>query len=395
MKTLGIHALLTLCACAFLAAQSLTSVLLPQYIEGLNGTNSNRIPFAYRARITGLTPGAVYRYYNQVVTSADGDSTDGAGNCIFVSSAGDFVRTSNPGFTKIGTYGILTADGTGAFEGWFITEPTGNTRFIPGRSLFMRIMMKDSSAASMPTLRCTTVDSVRVLRLASGISDTTGTGLRGMGGGKPKDFIIVYDNAAGTGRPISGTYIEADGTSNTTGNNYASFYSSRVNDIVGAFGMIVPSRLPGGVKLVEECALQSGMVVATATDEDGIWPSGVNTINPGTGTAELVLTASDVHLATSVGPSERVPFSDFRLGSCYPNPFNPSTTIDVTLGRECPVTIDVVSILGTRVATLVHTVMAAGTHVVHFDAADLPSGMYLCRMSAGSFNTVQKMILAR
>jgi len=50
----------------------LTSVILPKFIEGIGGkSNSNRIPFAYRVRLTGLTPNTTYRFANQIVLSTD------------------------------------------------------------------------------------------------------------------------------------------------------------------------------------------------------------------------------------------------------------------------------------------------------------------------------------
>jgi hypothetical protein len=393
MKKIILALLFICCTYAPLGAQALTNVLLPRYMEGVNGTNANRIPIAYRATITGLTAGDVYRYYNQIITSADGDSTDGAGNCIFASASGDFVRTSSPGFTKVGTYGVFTADAAGSYEGWFISEPTGNARFVPGRYVFMRVIMKDTTAPA-GTVRRTTVDSVRVIKLATVVSDTTGTGLRCTSGGKAKDFVFVYDNTVNTGRPLSGTFIEGDGTANTTSNSYASFYSASVNEVSGAFGLVLPNALPNGVRLVEERSFATGKVVASMQDADGVWPSGTNTVNPSGGTTELVLSSTDVRLSTAVRTTETVPDA-YRLGQNYPNPFNPSTTISFTLPTEDVVTLEVMTILGEHVATLVHGRMSAGTHAVHFDASRLASGIYFYRLSAGWFTSIHKMIVMK
>ena len=263
-----------------LISQSLTSVLLPQYIQGNTGTNSNRIPFAYRARLTGLTPNAVYRYYNQVIISTDLTTQSGAGNCIFKSVTGNFIRTTGPGLKNAGTYDSLTTDGTGAYEGWFITEPTGNARFVPGKYVFMRITLNDGAGGTSAVTRITTADSVRVVKLDPAASDSTGTGLRCTSPGSPKDFVFTYDNTTGTGRPISGSFIESDGTANTTGNSYASFYSVSVDGVNGAFGVVLPNILPNGIQRIERRSLATGAIIDTAKDNNGIWPSGANTINP-------------------------------------------------------------------------------------------------------------------
>jgi hypothetical protein len=375
------------------SAQTLTTVILPQYIQGVSGTNANRIPYAYRVKITGLTAGTTYRFYNQIVVSTDGSTTSGAGNCLFISASGDFVRTSNPSLKNFGNYGIFTADAAGAYEGWFASEPTGNARFAPGKYVFMRIALADSSTPGT-IMRVTTSDSVRVLKLNAAASDSTGTGLRCTSTGTPKDFVFAYDNVSGSGRPLSGTFIESDGTANTTASSYANFYASSVDSIDGAFGMVLPNMLPSGVRRIEQRTLRTGNIVSFATDTDGMWPSGVNSVNPIGGTAALIFSSTDVHLTTDVRHIAAMPGA-FGLAQNFPNPFNPATTISFTVPTEGVVTIDVFNILGIRVSALLHEHRAPGTYQVSFDAAHLPGGVFFYRMTSGSFTAVRKMILTK
>jgi spore coat protein CotH len=277
-----------------IVSPTLTTLILPQCIEGINGTNLNRIPFTYRARISGLLPSSTYRYINQVVTSADPTTTNGSGNCLYVQQTGDFVRTTGPSISTSGAYGTFTTDVTGSYDGWFITEPTGNVRFVPGRYVFMRIGLNDGGTGTTVDARLTTTDSVRVVKLDAASGDSTGTGFRCTTLAAPKDFVFVYDNASGSGRPVSGALIESDGTANTTGNSYAAFYGNSVNGVNGAFGMVLPNALATGIRRVERRALGSGVIVASATDDDGHWPSGTNTVNPSGGTTEIVLAGTDV-----------------------------------------------------------------------------------------------------
>lgn len=58
----------------------LTQILLPQYIQGLNGTNNNRTPYVFRVKIDNLLANATYRFINQIISSTDGPTTSGAGN---------------------------------------------------------------------------------------------------------------------------------------------------------------------------------------------------------------------------------------------------------------------------------------------------------------------------
>ena len=371
----------------------LISVLLPKYIQGNIKPNSDRIPFAYRGRLTGLLANATYRFVNQVVLSTDPDSVDGAGNCIFVSTTGNFVLASSPGFTSAGSYGIIKTDSSGAYEGWFVTEPTGNFRFVPGKYVFMRIWLNDGKSGTDVAMHLTMIDSVRVVKLDPSVTDSTGTGLRCTSAANPKDFVFVYDNKAGTGRPISGSFIENDGSDNSIVNNYAAFYSNHVNGIDGSFGVVVPNMLPSGVRRVERRSLSTGALAVFATDDNGVWPSGVNTINPSGGTTELVLAGTDVKWTTGV-QQPTVP-DQYALSQNYPNPFNPSTTIQYQVPIKSHVIIQVYDVLGREVATLVNETKEAGMYSLNFNAPRFSSGIYFYKLVAGTFTQVKQMMLIK
>jgi len=52
-------------------------------------------------------------------------------------------------------------------------------------------------------------------------------------------------------------------------------------------------------------------------------------------------------------------------------------------------------ILGREIATLLNEVKHPGNYEVKFDASELPSGVYLYRLEAGSFSSVKKLMLLR
>jgi hypothetical protein len=91
----------------------------------------------------------------------------------------------------------------------------------------------------------------------------------------------------------------------------------------------------------------------------------------------------------SVGPIK------FELAQNYPNPYNPTTTINFTLGQTSNVKLTVFNVLGQKVATLVDSRMNAGQQSVVFDASRLSSGEYFYRLDAGSFSSVKKMMLLK
>lgn len=380
--------------CSTALTQSLTSVLLPRYIEGINGTNANRIPYAFRLRLTGLTANATYRYFNQIVASTDAATTNGAGNCIFAMPSGDFVRTTGPSLSTAGNHATFTTDAAGTYEGWFVSEPTGNARFTPGRYVFMRVMLNDGASGTSVATRLTTADSVRVVKLSTDAGDTTGTGLRCTSAAAAKDFVFAYESVSGSERPIAGTFVESDGTENTAANSYAAFYANNVNTVAGAFGTILPNALPSGIRRFERRSLGTGSLLGTAVDADGVWPSGASTVNPGGGTTEIVLTGTDVSFVTAVSrTADRA--KEFSLSQNYPNPFNPSTRIAFAIPKESLVRLEVFSLIGERVALLVNERKSAGSYAVQFNASRLPSGFYLYKLSAEEFVSVRKMAVVK
>ena len=92
--------------------------------------------------------------------------------------------------------------------------------------------------------------------------------------------------------------------------------------------------------------------------------------------------------------SSAVP-SAFELEQNFPNPFNPSTTIRYDIGITSKVTLKIFDILGREVQTLVNAVQAPGQYSVEFNAGELASGIYFCRLNAGSFSATNKLILVR
>ena len=87
--------------------------------------------------------------------------------------------------------------------------------------------------------------------------------------------------------------------------------------------------------------------------------------------------------------------TDYLLSANYPNPFNPNTTISYQLPKSGQVTIKVYDVLGNEVKTLVNGYKPAGQYSVNFDAAKLSSGVYIYRITAGSYTSAKKMTLIK
>jgi hypothetical protein len=87
--------------------------------------------------------------------------------------------------------------------------------------------------------------------------------------------------------------------------------------------------------------------------------------------------------------------TEFAISQNYPNPFNPTTSINFDLAANTYVSLKIYNMIGQEVASLAHGNMAQGRHTVSFDATNLPSGLYIYRMEAGSFSATKKMLLMK
>jgi hypothetical protein len=95
-----------------------------------------------------------------------------------------------------------------------------------------------------------------------------------------------------------------------------------------------------------------------------------------------------------VETKEPIPAS-YALLQNYPNPFNPSTTIRYDVPERARVHLAIYNVLGQLVLTLVDGQLEAGAHRATFDARRLATGVYIYRMTAGSFTAVRKMLLLK
>ncbi len=83
-----------------------------------------------------------------------------------------------------------------------------------------------------------------------------------------------------------------------------------------------------------------------------------------------------------------------------PNPFNPNTQIKFGLPSQQNVEIDIYSITGQKIITLVNNTMSAGYHTVNWNATDangakVSSGVYIYQLRCGNEVFTKKMIFAK
>jgi hypothetical protein len=107
-----------------------------------------------------------------------------------------------------------------------------------------------------------------------------------------------------------------------------------------------------------------------------------------------------IDFSSGVGNGAGLP-TVFMLHQNFPNPFNPTSQIKFDLPSAAVVTLTVYNLLGQEVRTLIQNQeMSAGFQEVKFDGAELPSGVYLYRLTAkgesqNPFVSVKKMVMLK
>jgi hypothetical protein len=89
-----------------------------------------------------------------------------------------------------------------------------------------------------------------------------------------------------------------------------------------------------------------------------------------------------------------------KLVGNYPNPFNPTTTIEFSLKESGNVRLDVFNVLGQKVKTLVNSQMNAGNHSIVWDGRDangseVSSGVYFVKLNTDNYTSTRKMLLTK
>jgi hypothetical protein len=90
--------------------------------------------------------------------------------------------------------------------------------------------------------------------------------------------------------------------------------------------------------------------------------------------------------------------SQFRLHPCYPNPFNPATTIRYDLSANVNVNLTIYDLNGRAVQTLVNEIQPAGSYQARWDAPNMASGLYIaCIHVTGRQNEIlsQRLLLVK
>ena len=119
-------------------------------------------------------------------------------------------------------------------------------------------------------------------------------------------------------------------------------------------------------------------------------------------TTENSFEVENIMAVTAAGKSVKVNMVDsmgipeeYSLSNAYPNPFNPSTTIEYYLPNNTEISIAIYDLQGREIASLVNDVVPAGNHSILWNANNYSSGIYFLKMVAGNFTETQKLVMVK
>jgi hypothetical protein len=98
--------------------------------------------------------------------------------------------------------------------------------------------------------------------------------------------------------------------------------------------------------------------------------------------------------STEVAATNEVP-RGYALRQNFPNPFNPTTTIEFSIPAAQEVSLRVYDVTGREVGTLVSDNLFAGTYRVTWRPDNLASGMYWYLLRAGEFTASRPMVFVK
>jgi spore coat protein CotH len=321
-----------------------------------NVSDANSVQLAYRSRLTDA--------FENIEMLDDGNNEDGA--------------------VADGVYGVSVSTGSSGFQYYIYAENDEAASFSPERA-----------ATKFYTL---TVSNNLVINEFMAINQTTAAD----SDGEFEDWIELYNNSD-EDIALNGYYLsdDADDLSKWTfpdtvisAKGYLIVWADNDVDQQGLHANFKISGSGETIYLLDSDTTLIGEVSYTAQTTDfstGRYPNGTGSFVQMTSTFD----AENIEGITSVeDPQLELP-SSYSLEQNFPNPFNPSTQIVVSIPESGMHTLRVYNVLGQEVATLLNNQITAGTHTFNFDASNLSSGIYFYNFSGNNFTQTKKMMLMK
>ena len=163
------------------------------------------------------------------------------------------------------------------------------------------------------------------------------------------------------------------------------------NGFVGAVQMTLSHDASFSIELTDKAMVADYKTNANSTTLIVVAPESSDLFKvSGDFSVEEVIVAANAYSEVAIAmPTE------LTLSQAYPNPFNPSTTMDVYVPADGVVKLSVYNVMGQMVDVIHSGSMSEGNHSITWNASDLTSGMYFVRAESTGGVAVQKVMLVK
>jgi len=188
-----------------------------------------------------------------------------------------------------------------------------------------------------------------------------------------------------TDKGLNWNYIDHNVTGIDSG-FYTIAFNDENNGFIGQYDGVLLKTSDGGVSWSADTSLiDQYFLFSSSFNKDG----------------KILFGTSDGYILgdktiTSIKDDNESAPSSVHLSQNYPNPFNPVTTIEYEIPTNNSfVKLSIYDIIGNEIAELVNEIKQAGKYRISFNAANLVSGVYLCRLKSGELIESRKLILIK
>ena len=154
--------------------------------------------------------------------------------------------------------------------------------------------------------------------------------------------------------------------------------------------------------LVAGIQLNGGNLISDISDEDIIVSGNNKTIIYNlsgeivTKEFEFDIMPEDIMVSDSNGDLLNISvISSFGLNDAYPNPFNPSTSINFSIDVDSYVSIKVYNMQGREIDSIASSYFKQGNHTLKWNADKFSSGVYIVKMISGNLVDSKKIMLVK
>jgi len=265
------------------AVPSMTTNIVPQYIAAAPSitntagcvtiTSPWSLPSFALVTFSNLTPNTTYRLNTGLATDQNLTSTGGGFNLHYNANENSYFYSAGKSLTANGEYSqFSTLPGETSKSVWVNLITSTNIAFKEGNTIYWRVALGDANGNLISRYQLANTSSA--IRTGTAANQATGI-VDDASQLTAKNYVLLYDNTAGAGRPITVALVQAQGT--TIAQRTETWYASRENR-AGAWATLIPNSLLTGVRRIEERDARTNAVVYAVTSADGVW-NGIQT-NP-------------------------------------------------------------------------------------------------------------------